>query len=800
MKITDLIKNNSVRILIVLIIFIQILVFTVVTGYLAYTSGFRTIKENAAQISILVNNEISKTLTYYLDEPLQLEQFHKNVILNNQLDFANQVQRDKHFVESLKIFPGVTNTYVGLSNGYEYGARREDDGSFVVWESRFERGTLDYYRYDSPSGRQGYINSLTAYDPRERPPYLRGVELKKPGWTKVYPSATGRGLVVTAVHPVYGLQNEMVGVLGSSLLLNWVDEFLRSLSVTAHSSIFIIDRGGNLIASTDGSTHRRGNVNDLINNIDYQSTVLSQTVKALRESKQSIDSIHTDVSLNFQFLHENYIVQVHPVSGNHDLDWLSVLIIPEHDLTQGMNDFTKQLLFVMLIACSMGLLTGVASARYIINPVIGVNRRAKAIADGDYSSMLATDRQDEIGQLIIAMNEMSKQLAQNFDNLRENQLRIKLLTTGIETSSNLIVILDANQLIWWVNAAFEKLLGYTSEEIRGQWIREILSEQNDYQVILHIQESLNEQREWRGEIIARSKDGRNFVDEILITPILDDAGNTSYYLAIGRDITEKVKVREAFMEAQKALIKAEKMYLMGTMASGISHEINQPLSSIKVITGGLLYMLRQENTLSNEEYREHLGEINKQIDRVAGIIKHLRSFIRDEQRNLIPCDINSIMEEVLNIVGFQLKVNGIRVSKDLQFNLPNVMAHPIGLEQIGVNLVTNAIEALSKADVPEKKIIIRTRFDKQVILEIGNNGPAILPELQETIFQPFITSKNFGENQGFGLALVHSTLNLYSGKIALVQSNTEGVLFRISLPEKADEDPRGIPGESMVRK
>lgn len=102
--------------------------------------------------------------------------------------------------------------------------------------------------------------------------------------------------------------------------------------------------------------------------------------------------IHTDVSQNFQFLQENYIVQVHPISGNHNLDWLSVLIIPEHDLTQGMNDFTKQLLFIMLIACIMGLLTGVASARYIIDPVIRVNLRAKTIADGDYSSMLATDR------------------------------------------------------------------------------------------------------------------------------------------------------------------------------------------------------------------------------------------------------------------------------------------------------------------------------------------------------------------------------------------------------------------------
>jgi len=209
-------------------------------------------------------------------------------------------------------------------------------------------------------------------------------------------------------------------------------------------------------------------------------------------------------------------------------------------------------------------------------------------------------------------------------------------------------------------------------------------------------------------------------------------------------------------------------------------------------------MLRQGNTLSTEEYSEHLVEINKQTNRISGIIKHLRSFIHDEQRNLIPCDVNSIMEEVLKHVDLQLKAHGIRVFKEFQFSLPKVMAHPIGLEQIGVNLVNNAIEALGKAAVQDRHISIRTLFDKQVILEIGNNGPAISAQLMETIFEPFISSKKSVENQGMGLALVRSTLNLYTGEIALVQSDAEGVVFRISLPAKVEEKPMGTPGESIV--
>ena len=371
------------------------------------------------------------------------------------------------------------------------------------------------------------------------------------------------------------------------------------------------------------------------------------------------------------------------------------------------------------------------------------------------------------------------------------------MTTGLETSSNLVAILDGNRLIWWVNTAFEELLGYTLVEIKGQTILALLSEQNDPQVILQVRECLLQQREWRGEFIACSKDGRNFVDEIWITPILNDAGEVSYYLAIGQDITEKVKAREALIEAQKAQAKAEKLYLMGTMASGISHEINQPLSSIKVITGGLLYMLRQGNALSSDDYEEHLAEINKQTDRISGIIKHLRSFIRDEQHALIPCDINSIVDETLHLVGPQLKDHGIKVIKELQSSLPQVMAHPIGLEQIDVNLLTNAMEALDKADIPNKQVSIRTSFDKHVILEIGNNGPAISPEFQKTLFEPFISSKKSGNNQGMGLAIVRSTLNLYKGKIDLAKSDAEGVLFRISLPALVKEEPIEAPGDSL---
>ncbi len=201
MLITDFLKYKSIRGLIVLIIFGQILFFAILTGYLSYTSGLHTIMENANQTVSTVNDQITKMLLNYLEEPYKLEQIHNNIILNHQIDFTNQDQRDQHFVEMLKIFPRVTNSYIGLANGSEYGARREDDGSFTVWNTTVDQRTLDYYRYDSRLGRMGHLGRLSSYDIRQRPPYLKGMELNRPGWTDVYASATGRGLGITAVYP-----------------------------------------------------------------------------------------------------------------------------------------------------------------------------------------------------------------------------------------------------------------------------------------------------------------------------------------------------------------------------------------------------------------------------------------------------------------------------------------------------------------------------------------------------------------------------------------------------------------------
>ena len=663
---SDFIKNKSVRALIVLIFTVEILFFAMLTGYLSYTSGLHTITKSASQISSIVNDRITRMLMNYLEEPYKLEQIHKNVILNHQIDFSNQAQRDKHFVEMLKIFPRVANTYVGLANGYEYGARREDDGSFTVWNSNIERKTLDYYTYDSHSGRQRYLKSLFQYDTRQRPPFLKGIELKKPGWTDVYSSATGRGLVITAVYPVYTSDNELIGVLGSSLLLNWIDEYLQSLTVTEHSSIFIIGKNEKLIASTDEALSKTKQVEKSpapISASESNNPLLVQCVKVLKEKVQSVDAINKDVDLSFNFNGERLLLHAHPIYEKNNLEFISMILIPEKDVTHCMHDFINQLILIAVIACILGLITGVLSARYIINPIIKVNQVAKKIAEGDFSAKIKIHRHDEIGQLVHTVNEMSTKLEQ---------------------------------------------------------------------------------------------------------------------------------ARETMLAAQEAKVKAEKIFSIGTMAAGISHEINQPLNSIKVISGGILYLLTQGEKLHAEEFAESIKEISSQTDRITNIIKHLRSFIRRDENQLAPCNLNTSVEMALNVVGKQLTAHAVTVRKNLQENLPPVLAVSTGLEEIVVNLLVNAMQALDAVDKTNKVIAIRTYFSTKVFLEISDNGPGIDPTLRETIFESFTSTKLHGDNLGLGLAIVNTIVTSYLGTIEVTSNDISGATFTVSLPAVQTDNKEDI--------
>lgn len=383
------------------------------------------------------------------------------------------------------------------------------------------------------------------------------------------------------------------------------------------------------------------------------------------------------------------------------------------------------------------------------------------------------------------MNKESLRQHRPFEKI-DNRLRIKLLTASLETNSNFVVILDENRLIWWVNASFEIVSGFTLEEVIGKDISALFSDSNDPELLVQAEACLLEKREWRGEVLSRRKDGSEGIDGVSVTAVFDEVSEMTYYLVVGRDITEKMKMREALRSAREAQIKAEKMLSIGIMASGISHEINQPLNAIRVLSGGMHYLLGQGEKLSTEELTANIQEIVEQTDRIADILKLLRTFVRRDALRLKPCAINDAVELALALVGKQLADHGVRIQKELQDKLPAVMADITGLAEVMVNLLINAMQALDSNEQNEKLITVKTDFAGAVRLVVTDNGPGIDLAIGQKVFESFVSTKADGDNLGLGLAIVHTLVTSFGGSVNAENNETGGACFTVILPAIAE--------------
>ncbi|MDR7868330.1 MAG: ATP-binding protein [Sporomusaceae bacterium] len=250
---------------------------------------------------------------------------------------------------------------------------------------------------------------------------------------------------------------------------------------------------------------------------------------------------------------------------------------------------------------------------------------------------------------------------------------------------------------------------------------------------------------------------------------------------VNEKTTELLLKNKAIIEAKEAQARVEKLSSLGSMAAGISHEINQPLNSIKILSSGILYSLHKGGRFDPDEIRRVVEEISRQADRITSIINQMRSFIRRDNSARVPCNVNEAVKQSLGLVGTQITNHGIEIRQELSSKLPTVQVPPTALEEVLVNLLVNAMQALDKVEQPEKRITIRTWFEEGVIIVVADNGPGISEEILDKVFEPFVTTQAEGENWGLGLPIAHAIITACNGNIN-VATGKDGTTFKIHIP------------------
>ncbi len=267
-------------------------------------------------------------------------------------------------------------------------------------------------------------------------------------------------------------------------------------------------------------------------------------------------------------------------------------------------------------------------------------------------------------------------------------------------------------------------------------------------------------------------------------PFYDLEGEFAGYLGSCYDITENRQVQQEKLEAVQRAERAERLASLGTMAAGITHEINQPLHSIKVTVDGILYWHKRGKASDLDKIMESLEKVSNYAMRIDNIIKHMRAIIKGNYNTgKGQCNWNSAVYSALEIVDGQLASHGVKLQLRLMEDVPNVYGDVCHLEEVIINLLVNAMQALDRSSQKDKEIIVST-YEKTngVVLEVADNGPGIVPELRDKIFEPFFTTKETGEGMGLGLSIVHAIVSSHRGKIEVEEPSQGGILFRVTLP------------------
>jgi len=464
-----------------------------------------------------------------------------------------------------------------------------------------------------------------------------------------------------------------------------------------------------------------------------------------------------------------------PYQDNKDRTYVFGASKSISDLDEHIKNITFYGALTFVILLLLGYLISFLLARAIVTPIQKMSRLTSEIASGKYSNVaLNLQGSTEVVSLSNSINLMSKAIQDRTSELsaRENELQ-----AIIENIPNMVFVKDVETLVFRrINRAGEKLLGTPREKILGKTDYELFDQKQAELFARSDQKALesNFPIETEEEYFQTANEMR-----ILYTckvVIRDENGNPEYILGILKDITERKK-------NQALLMQSSKMASLGEMATGVAHELNQPLNIIRMASGNILRRIKK-SSLDEEYLCNKLKRIEEQTQRASSIIDHMRMFGRQPNHILIKLDPRQIVHSVLDLIGEQLHLENIEIKLELPESCPLIEGEKIKLEQVLLNLLINARDVLKSRQVGEdKRVLVKvdTEVAGQVSIIVEDTGGGINEKIIERIFEPFFTTKEVGQGTGLGLSISYGIICEMGGSMSALNTDL-GVKFIVNFP------------------
>ena len=399
---------------------------------------------------------------------------------------------------------------------------------------------------------------------------------------------------------------------------------------------------------------------------------------------------------------------------------------------------------------------------------------------------------EQSGELI----ENNRALQKHVISLKESERRLREKEARLNSIFNAavegIITIDRNGIVTNANSAIRAILGYTEEELLGRNVSLLMhpahAELHDHYILNLVNTDKPRIMGRVREVEGLHKDGRTVPIDLSLAQFEYDG--EMYFTGILRDMSERKHQEKKNREHLAELAHVSRVSLMGEMASGIAHEVNQPLTAIVAYTDASLNLLKKLPFDSTAKLVEILTKTHQQALRAGQIIHRMRDFIRTKTSNRTSVDMNKLVRESIALCAADIKIQNIVLELEMAHDLSMVYANEVQIEQVLLNLIRNAIDAMQELppDHP-RRLLIKTRRDERhrVEISVADSGPGISDADRFKIMTPFFTTKKNG--MGMGLSISRSLVESHHGSLRFSSQEGNGCTFYLTLPlkEKADD-------------
>ncbi|MEH1805064.1 sensor histidine kinase [Nostoc sp.] len=437
----SLFKGVPLSRILVALFLLQILLAVGLTAYLSIGNGQKAVNEVASELRHEVGNRVEQNLQTYLATPRQVLRSNQNVINMGLLKIENLATWESYLIEQLKIFPDALAITASNEQQEYLAVEKLNDRQSLLRKAGKSTG-YDLYTYiiDSQGQRTQLPEVIKNYDARSLPDYLTAVTAKKFSFSEIFTPRTEPTLLISASLPIYNSQGELLGVNSTLTHLSQIGDLLQNIKVGKSGQIFIIERSGLLVASSTTEEPFRFQNGKPIRLKASQSgnSLTKATAKYLKTKFNNFDQIQSLQQLDFSFDGKRQFLEVRPLQGEANVNWLMIVAVPEADFMGQINRNIQTTIFLCLGTLGLAIILGIVTARWITQPILDFSRATKDLTDFSNSedSVVKVQGIKELEVLGESFNEMAQDLRKTFTALisknEDLELQVKQRTQELQ--------------------------------------------------------------------------------------------------------------------------------------------------------------------------------------------------------------------------------------------------------------------------------------------------------------------------------------------------------------------------------